>query len=117
MRLPKVAPKVIEGITSHTDVVPTIMNWLGVANPPSDYALGQNLLDPDYKRDYAVTGNWNYNAFVENGRTLVFSAHPDLVAGTKVHDFISYKRLDPALSKEHSETIFKIMDENRRFYK
>lgn len=93
------------------------MNWLGVQNPPSDYSVGQNLFDPAYARDYAVVGNWNHNAIVENGHTLVFSAHPDPVGGTRVLDTAGYRPLDPALSSSHGQTILKVMDENRRFYR
>lgn len=117
MRIPNEKPRVVTNITSHIDMVPTIMNWLGVANDPKDYSLGSDLMDENYKREYAIIGNWNHNAIVEGGNTLVFSAHPDPVSGTKVFDTVSYKRLDPALSKNHAKTILEVMDENRRFYK
>jgi len=117
MRIPGQEPRTVTDMTSHVDVVPTIMHWLGIQNPASDYSVGQNLLDTAYNRQYAVTGNWNYNAIIERGHTLVFSAHPDPVGGTQVLDTVKYNAIDSAVSSEHSQTILRVMDENRKFYK
>ena len=62
--VPGQKPRVVKGITSHLDIPATLMSLLGVRNPPSDYSLGQNLLDPNYHRDYAVAGDWNRIAYL-----------------------------------------------------
>jgi len=117
MRIPGMAPKIVTQMTSHMDVAPTIMSWLGVSNPATDYSVGQNLFDSTYNRDYVMVGNWNYNAIVENGHTLVFSAHPNPMGGTRVFDTQTYQALAPEHSAQYTGTILKIMDENRRFYR
>ena len=52
-----------EGISSHMDIVPTILPWLGVKNDPSDYSQGYNLLGQD-KRPYAVVSDWDRIAYI-----------------------------------------------------
>jgi membrane-anchored protein YejM (alkaline phosphatase superfamily) len=57
--VPGEAPRVISGITSHLDIPATVMPLLGVRNPASDYSQGQDLLAPDFHRDYAVAADWH----------------------------------------------------------
>lgn len=117
MKIPNENPRTITEVTSHIDFVPTIMNWLGVKNISSDYSLGFDLLNKNYTRDYAVVGNWNNNAIVSNGHTLVFSSHPNMISGTKVYETDSYKEVESSISREYSKTVLKVIDENRKFYK
>ncbi|MDR0664713.1 MAG: sulfatase-like hydrolase/transferase [Helicobacteraceae bacterium] len=117
MRLPNVAPDEIDYLTSHADFIPAAMRWLGIQNPPEDYANGDDLLYPSKERRYAVIGNWNFNAIVENNRTLVFSAHPDPINGAHAFDTNSYKPLDASVLSDHSQSILDVMNENRKFYK
>ena len=65
-------PRVISGISSHLDIPATLMPLLGVRNPPSDYSLGQNLLAPDFHRDYAVAGDWNRLAYLGEKLKVAF---------------------------------------------
>jgi membrane-anchored protein YejM (alkaline phosphatase superfamily) len=117
IRLPSVAPTQIDYLTSHTDFIPTAMRWLGVQNPPEDYANGDDLFYPKQPRKYAVIGNWNFNAIVENNHTLVFSAHPDPINGVRIFDTNSYEPLQSSLLSDHGLSVLGVMDENRRFYK
>jgi membrane-anchored protein YejM (alkaline phosphatase superfamily) len=65
-------PRVISGISSHLDIPATLMPLLGVRNPPADYSLGQNLLAPDFHRDYAVAGDWNRIAYLGEKLKVAF---------------------------------------------
>lgn len=56
-----------EGMTSHLDIPPTILNLLGVSNPPSDYSNGQDLLSPAFGRDYCVASDWRRVAILDAG--------------------------------------------------
>ena len=40
MRIPGQSARVIETVTSHLDIVPSLLPAFGVTNPPADYALG-----------------------------------------------------------------------------
>ncbi|MDR2153331.1 MAG: sulfatase-like hydrolase/transferase [Helicobacteraceae bacterium] len=117
MRLPNTETRQIDYLTSHADFIPTVMRWLGVQNPPEDYANGYDLLYPQKRRDYAVIGNWNFNAIVENNHTLVFSAHPDPINGARVFGANSYKPLPNSILSDHSQSVLRVMNENKRFYK
>ncbi|MGE4565766.1 MAG: sulfatase-like hydrolase/transferase [Victivallaceae bacterium] len=64
IRIPGVKPQVYSGLSSHLDIVPVLAPFLGVKNPPADYSLGFNLLDPAVKRAYAVMAGWSDVSFV-----------------------------------------------------
>ncbi len=44
IRVPGEAPRVVDRLTSHVDLVATILPLLGVENPPADYSAGFSLL-------------------------------------------------------------------------
>ena len=62
--MPGQAPRVLTGISSHLDIPATLLPLLGVMNPPQDYSLGGNLLDPKFHRPYAVAADWNRIAYL-----------------------------------------------------
>lgn len=64
-------PEVVEHMTSHLDIPPTIMNLLGVENPPSDYCLGFDLLG-DKHREYTVLTDWSRICYVDQSYKAVY---------------------------------------------
>lgn len=84
--VPGIAPRVVAGITSHLDIPATLMPLLGVKNPPSDYSLGFNLLDPGYRRDYAVAGDWNRLAYLGNDLKVSFPVNATGAVKNEVTD-------------------------------
>lgn len=62
---PGMQPLVSNDMTSHMDVIPTIMPLLGVTNPASDYTTGYNLLKGE-KRDYTYISDWDKVAYVDD---------------------------------------------------
>lgn len=62
---PNMKPLVSDQMTSHMDVVPTIMPLLGVTNPSSDYATGYNLLAGE-KRSHTYISDWDKVAYVDD---------------------------------------------------
>ena len=78
---PGMKPFIEDKMTSHMDVIPTIMPLLGVKNPSSDYAIGYNLLAGE-KRTHTYIADWNKVAYVDyevkitqpfNGLSVAFS--------------------------------------------
>jgi len=61
--IPGSGSSVVESISSHMDIIPTILPWLGVKNDASDYSQGYNLLGQD-KRPYAVVSDWDRIAYI-----------------------------------------------------
>ena len=108
--------EVVSHMTSHADVVPTLMNWLGVVNPPSDYCFGQDLFADQYHRTYAVSGNWNNTTIITPEHKLVFSTKPSPVNATRVYDAKSYDKLPVGEAGRYGDVIMKVMQENRCFY-
>ena len=62
---PGMKPLVSDQMTSHMDVVPTIMPLLGVSNPSNDYAIGYNLLAGE-KRDHTYISDWDKVTYVDD---------------------------------------------------
>ena len=62
---PGMKPLVSDQMTSHMDVIPTIMPLLGVTNPTSDYATGYNLLAGE-KRNHTYISDWDKVAYVDD---------------------------------------------------
>jgi membrane-anchored protein YejM (alkaline phosphatase superfamily) len=61
---PGMKPFIEDQMTSHMDVIPTVMPLLGVKNPSSDYAIGYNLLAGE-KRTHTYIADWNKVAYVD----------------------------------------------------
>ena len=62
---PGMKPLVSNQLTSHMDVVPTLMPKLGVTNPTSDYSTGYNLLSGE-KRSYAYSSDWDKVTYIDD---------------------------------------------------
>lgn len=56
--VPGMKPAEYTKLTSHLDITPTVMDLLGVENPPSDYSLGFDLFS-DQQRQYTIFSDWD----------------------------------------------------------
>lgn len=72
IHLPGQAGGEITRLTSHMDVVPTVLAALGVANPPGDYAQGAHLIGG--RRDFAVASGWGNYAVIDDEAKISFYA-------------------------------------------
>ena len=62
---PNMKPLVSNQMTSHMDVVPSIMPLLGVTNPASDYSTGYNILAGE-KRNHTYISDWDKVTYVDD---------------------------------------------------
>ena len=62
---PGMKPLVSDDMTSHMDVIPTIMPLLGVSNPAQDYSIGYNLLAGE-RRSHTYISDWDKVTYVDN---------------------------------------------------
>lgn len=69
--VPGVKPEVVDTMTSHLDIAPTVMDLLGVKNPPEDYSLGFDLLGSQ-KRKFTVLTDWTRICLVNEKYKAVF---------------------------------------------
>ena len=68
--VPKKAAAEINQLTSHADIVPTLMPLLGVTNPKEDYSIGINLLTGE-TRDHVYIADWDRLAYVDKDVKIV----------------------------------------------
>ncbi|EMF7364847.1 DUF3413 domain-containing protein [Vibrio vulnificus] len=63
-----------EVLTSHQDVVPTLMkHYLGVTNDVKDYSVGEDLLGDAVKRDWIISSNYSGYAVITDDNILEVS--------------------------------------------
>ena len=77
---PGMQPQVSDGMTSHMDIVPTLMPLLGVHNPPGDYSTGYDLLSPA-ARDHTYVSDWDRIAYIDRDIKLTQSVNIKSYAG------------------------------------
>lgn len=59
-------------MTSHIDIIPTLLPRLGVHNPVADYALGEDLMGAP-QRNYSVLTHWRDIGFIDPHYKAMFS--------------------------------------------
>lgn len=75
---PNTEPQEITRITSHVDIVPTLMQDIFlVENPSSTYSSGKNLFN-DNNRQYVLSGDNNNYVIYENNKITQFSRNGDI---------------------------------------
>ncbi|MEC9491602.1 sulfatase-like hydrolase/transferase [Flexistipes sp.] len=72
MYIPGRGHEEVKYMTSHLDIVPTLMRKLGVKNNIYDYSLGTNMLNKT-ERNYIVACNWDSCATYDKNYSFVFS--------------------------------------------
>ena len=102
-------------MTSHQDVVPTLLTLLGVKNDPSEYSSGKNLFSETFSRAYVFSSNWNNSAIITKKLTYIFSNLPNKIFSTEARETQTYKRLEG--QKANSKLILETINENRKFLK
>lgn len=61
-----------ERITSHLDLVPTLIESLGCISPPEDYSHGFSLLNKT-RHTYIISANWDTSAIIDDEYKIIFS--------------------------------------------
>lgn len=113
---PENQAKVITQLTSHIDVVPTLMSYIGVQNDTSDYSNGSSLFDENFHREHAYIGNWNNNAILTDEYTYIFSNMPDRIFDNKTYKTKGYTEVN-AKNTNRQKLTLKVLNENSRFVK
>jgi membrane-anchored protein YejM (alkaline phosphatase superfamily) len=103
---PGIAPEAVPfsrtALTSHEDLVPTLMkNYLGVTSPVTDYSTGVDLLGPAIERDWVISSNYSGYAVVGNDSILEVMGGGNYQymdkTNRKLESDPDYKRLNEAL--------------------
>jgi uncharacterized protein len=70
-QIPGETPRHITNFTSHLDIVPTVLGFMGADNPLKDYTQGQPLTSRN-ARPYLFLTTWGSAAMVDSNTTIVF---------------------------------------------
>jgi len=117
IKFPHKEPKVISTLSSHVDVVPTLLSYVGVSTPPQDYSNGYNLLAEDYHRDYVNVANWDQNSIINDQQIMIFANRPDKIFNNEIRTTIDYKKVPKAQEKFDNVLVLKVLQENQKFLK
>ena len=116
IHFPNEVPRVINNITSHLDVVPTIFDIWGYKNIYKEYSSGQSMLN-GVPRKYAFVSGWDNCAIIDDTNFIVFG-YETYKSTFEIRDS-AYKFIpnsDAILAKKKNY-IFDIIDDMKRFYK
>ena len=83
--IPGEKPRVINDVTSHMDVVPTILPLLGINTPISTYSSGVNLAE-EIEREYIVVSDWRGIAYLGGGYKFTLPFTSSLNANNQLFD-------------------------------
>ena len=114
IHMPNSQVKEISTMTSSLDIIPTLLNILGVKNDSKDYAHGKDLFANNYTRDCSFVGNWNSNAIVCNKYTIEIS---NLSMFNTIYDTKSYQKIEDYDKNSVTNILLKALKENSRFLK
>ncbi len=107
-------PAAVDGLTSHMDIVPTLMPLLGVKNPPAEYSSGRDLFSGS-ARDFVPSFSWDSAAIIRNGGTLVMPLEA-YKGGLKAYDS-AYAELGREAARAYMPLMGVFQKESRRFSK
>lgn len=97
-------------LTSHLDLVPTILpEVLGCTNPTKDYSVGQSIWEPENRRDWVYVSGYSLDGFVEPDRIVLINR-----AGMLEH---LDKTFRPAPDKDIPNYMPEVLEELRRYSK
>jgi membrane-anchored protein YejM (alkaline phosphatase superfamily) len=102
-------------LTSHNDIVPTLLTLIGLENDSGDYSNGKNIFDKTFSREYVFSANWNNNAIIDKEFTYIFSNLPNKMFKNEIRKNSDYKRVKDM--KMDSKKVLNILNENRKFLK
>jgi uncharacterized protein len=115
--LPGQSHQEVDRLTSHLDVVPTLLGLLGYTSPPSVYSQGLSLLE-DPHRDAVVSCGWDSCGVIGPAHTVVFSTETYNAYLFDVRDE-QYRRIAdfrPILERE-SASLLHVLEGFRTFNK
>lgn len=112
--LPGRAPLQARHMTSHLDVVPTLLPLAGVRNPAADYSHGRSLFDVS-PRPYAAASSWD-TAGLFTGDAIIEMPLEAYKGGLKVFDR-EYRELPRKAAAGYTPVILQFQKDSRRFSK
>jgi membrane-anchored protein YejM (alkaline phosphatase superfamily) len=115
LHLPGRAAARFDHVTSHIDIVPTILQFAGVRNAATDYSNGQSLFSTS--RQHAFVAGWKKGALTNDAETIIFRTD-DYAPSLEVRDG-NYRLIDDQnkVVRARSSELAKTAMELGRFYR
>jgi membrane-anchored protein YejM (alkaline phosphatase superfamily) len=108
---PSLQPRVVNTMTSHLDIAPTVLRLLGNDTPPENFALGQDLFGDTIRADTLVAG-WNTSALVTDQYKLSLSMQAFDFGEALVTNNLDEPVPNPAeVYQQHSSRLAKLLQE------
>lgn len=118
MSYPKTEHRIIERITSHADLVPTVMETLGCISPLDHYTHGIPLLDSNSRRLYVTATNWYNAAIIDEQFKVAFSTSMYNMGTLEVHRKTDYTLVEnqKEIIRQKRNILLNISREMSEFY-
>jgi membrane-anchored protein YejM (alkaline phosphatase superfamily) len=104
----------ISKLTSHQDIIPSILKQLGVTNSLDEFSNAIDIFDTNDLRDYLFCANWNNSAIITKDKISVFSNKPNKLFANESRDSKSYKKIDNPMPTKY---ILDAINQNKKFLK
>lgn len=109
-----IKPGVFDRMSSHDDLIPTLLPLLGVTNPAADYGFGQNMQSAAFDRRYTVVSDWHGPVLVTP--TAKFILAKNIASnGSAVTNLKDKPLSDSAASSRDRKTLGLFMGEYSRY--
>lgn len=117
LHYPGIKNQAINRITSHQDLVPTLMESLGCTSPAGDYSQGISLIGND-SHEYINVANWDNAALVDNDLKIVYSTEMYNMGKFEVHRKADYSLIDNAgqLLRQKKGFLLDVLKKMSEFY-
>lgn len=110
MRLPSKNPGRYSKLTSHADIVPTLLPMFGCVNDAADYSHGVSLTGAEEHR-FAIVSSWDEMAMIYDGHTVVFPTESYKLSSLKIYDS-DYKEIrNNSISEQFTPYLLKFQKE------
>lgn len=116
---PQMKPLVSNQLSSHMDIVPTLMPLLGVTNPSADYATGVNLLNGE-KRNHTYIADWDRIVYVDDEVKITQPVNGkgfELLKVSKGNDDPLSKEERTAILAEKQPVLLQLVNDLSKFFK
>lgn len=114
---PGQAPKVHDKLTSHMDIIPTVMPLLGVQNPVSDYALGYNLMGNE-TRPYTYISDWSRITYRDSDKKITIPIRIQGFTGSNItggHDEVLSNEAVDKIKQQKAAITVKVFEDLSAF--
>jgi len=117
VRWPGRTPEVVTRLTSHHDLVPTLLAMLGARNDPADYSVGQDLFTGPERR-YVTSAGWDKAAYITDSLYCIFPTQTHAMLSLDVRDERYQPHKDPRQALERIRPdLLQVAKDMGRFYK